>query len=233
MEWFPPVYIMCNPQKEPERFQFLLRHFPARGIPSEKITFVFGPWGSEITRDMYFDAYEPFQHKFNLDKQLSFKASCMSKGEVSLSITFSKVIEKCVKGKSDMCLVFESDIILREDFVSRLKDVLEKAREYPDWDYISLSEGVGTRPDGHPVTYFGETTLHTPPYQWVFRCCDSMLLRKKFMEKLQQTFFPVRECLDWELNLQMLAHKGISLWADPPLAEPGTNRNRVLTNLPS
>jgi hypothetical protein len=60
-----------------------------------------------------------------------------------------------------------------------------------------------------------------------------MLLRKKFMEKLQQTFFPVRECLDWELNLQMLAHKGTPLWADPPLAEPGTNRNRILTNLPS
>jgi hypothetical protein len=233
MEWFPTIYVMCNPQYEPERFQFLVQHFKNRGIPTEKIEFVYSLWGNQITRDRYFTLYDPYKQKFNLDKTLSFKGYSLSKGELSLCITFSKVIEKSVKGNSDYCLVFESDVILRNDFVERLKRVIEIAKEKDDWDYISLSEGVGTRPPGHPLTYFGETTLHTPPHQWVFRCCDSMLLRKRFMEKLQQTFFPIKECLDWEMNIQMLAHKGKSFWVDPPLVEPGTNRNRFLTNLPA
>jgi GR25 family glycosyltransferase involved in LPS biosynthesis len=231
MDWFPPIYVMCNPHYEPERFKFLVRHFEERGIPSNKIQYVFGPWGTEITSEMLTTLTIPYKPKFGLEKILTFKAHCLSKGELSLCITFHKIIEACVKGDYDKILVFESDVVLRSDFVQRLKEVLELSPA--NWDYISLSEGVGTRPPGHPLTYFCETSLHTPPYQWVFRCCDSMLLRKKFMEKLLYTFFPIRECLDWEMNLQMLAHKGISYWADPPLVEAGTNRNRVLTNLPA
>jgi hypothetical protein len=234
MEWFPPVYVMCHPQKEPERFKFLLRHLPERGIPEDKIRFVGGIWGSEITEELYSTLYKPFYKKFGSNKNLSFKSACLSKGELSLCITFFNIINSCVKGDSDIILVFESDVYLRPDFISRLKEVLEKAKtEYTDWDYISLGEGVGTRPPGTPLTYFSETTLHKPPHQWVFRCTDSMVLQKKFMEKLQQTFFPVSDSLDWELNLQMIAHKGVSVWADPPLVEPGTNRNRVLTTLPA
>jgi hypothetical protein len=233
MDWFPPLYIICNPQYESERFEFLLRHLPERGIPKEKIKFIYGPWGSEITSEMYLSLYKPFVHKFSLEKQLTFKAAALSKGELSLCISFSKVIEECVKGDSEICMVFESDVILRPDFIPRLKEVFNKAKNYPCWDYISLGEGVGTRPTGCPLTYFGETTLHTPSHQWVFRCTDSMLLSKRFMKNLQQTFFPVRECLDWELNLQIIVHKGISLWADPPLIEAATNRNRAVTNLPA
>lgn len=234
MEWFPPVYVICHPQKEPERFQFLLRHLLDRGIPEDKIKFIGGIWGDEITSEMYLTYYKPFYKKFGVDRSLSFKGACLSKGELSLCMRFFSVISHCVKEDSDNILVFESDVILREDFVSRLKELFDKVTpETNEWDYISLGEGVGTRPPGHTTSYFSETTLHTPPHQWVFRCTDSMLLRKKFMEKLHQTFFPVSQCLDWEMNLQMLAHKGISLWADPPLVEPGTNRNRVLTTLPA
>ena len=52
MDWFPPIYVMCNPHYEPERFKFLVRHFEERGIPSNKIQYVYGPWGTEITSEL-------------------------------------------------------------------------------------------------------------------------------------------------------------------------------------
>ena len=60
-----------------------------------------------------------------------------------------------------------------------------------------------------------------------------MLFRGEFLGKIAQTLIPFRECLDWELNYQLAAHRGIALWADPPLAEQGTGRYRDVTLLPA
>jgi hypothetical protein len=221
---------MCNPEYEPIRYQLLLKHLPERGIPLEKIKWVHGPWGSEITSGTYFGAYDPYATRFGLDKALTFKASRLLKAEVSLILSFHKAIHMALADGVERAIFFESDVILREDFLPRLKTVLEGES---GWDYISLSEGVGTRPPGHAPSYFGPTQLYPPPHQCVFRCCDSMILCRSFLEKLAQTLLPVRECLDWEMNIQMLVHRGKSLWVDPPLVEPGSGRWRTMSWLPS
>jgi GR25 family glycosyltransferase involved in LPS biosynthesis len=219
---------MCNRKKEKSRYDFLCRHFPSRGIPLEKINWVQGPWGSELTAEKVLEVYNPFQARFGLSKEFSlcFKSDSLTRGEISLCITFYETMKAAVACDSEWVLIFESDVFLREDFLSRLQDVLKNDSA----DYISLGEGVGTRPDGC-YSYYAPTKLYDPPHQWVFRCCDSMLFRRSFLEKVLQTFIPFRECLDWELNLQMLAHRGKSLWVDPPLAEPGSGRWRNPTNL--
>jgi hypothetical protein len=102
-----------------------------------------------------------------------------------------------------------------------------------DWDYVSLGEGVTGRPPGHEPSYFGEQRIFPAPGQFVFRCCDSMLFRRSFLEKIWGTLVPFREPLDWEMNVQMLVHRGVPLWADPPLAEPGTARGRFVSSLPA
>jgi hypothetical protein len=232
MEWLPNIYIMCNPRHEQKRYQQLLKHLPARGIPLEKLRFVDGPWGSEISSDTYFGVYDPYTIRFGLEKALSFKAARLLKAEVSLVLSFHKAVLMALNDSVEKAIFFESDVILREDFLDRLKTVLENSAN-DKWDYISLGEGVGTRPHGHSPSYFSETKLYLPPHQFVFRCCDSMLLRRSFLEKLSQTLLPFRECLDWELNIQMLAHRGTSLWVDPPLVEPGSGRSRTLSLLPS
>lgn len=231
MAWIPPIFIMCNPIKEKDRFERLQDHLCKRGIPSEKIHFVCGPWGSELNSSLYFQVYDPFRQRYGVENQLSFKASALTKGEVSLGINLYLIIQEMSKLKDEYILIFESDIYLREDFIERLRDVLEENKK--KYDYISLGEGVGTRPEGVGISYFTKTKLYPPTSQWVFRCCDSMLLKRTFLEKLQTTFLPFREISDWEFNFQILLHKGTTAWADPPLAEPGTNRGRVITNLPA
>ena len=225
---------MCNPEYEPIRYELLLKHLPARGIPLDKIRWVRGPWGSDITSDIYFKVYDPYRTRFGLERALSFKAARLLHAEVSLNLTFYRAVQMALEDGEDKAIIFESDVILREDFVERLKTVLESVDEnYEGWDYISLGEGVGTRPKGYDTSYFGPTKLYPPDHQFVFRCCDSMVLRRSFLEKISHTFLPFRECLDWEMNVQMLVHRGKSVWVDPPLVEPGSGRARLVTSLPS
>jgi hypothetical protein len=229
----PPIYIMCNPEHEPIRYQLLLKHLPARGIPMEKVHWAHGPWGSEISSELYFHVYDPFRTRFGNKTGLSFKSAALLKGEVSLNLAFYKAISMALAAGDEYALFFESDVILREDFLSRLNDVLSSEKACDAWDYISLGEGCSTRPPGHAPSYFGPTVLYDAPHSFVFRCTDSMLIRRSFLEKLSHTLIPFRECLDWELNIQMMAHRGKSLWADPPLVEAGSGRGRALSYLPS
>lgn len=231
-EWIPHIFVMCHPQYEVARYNFLQRHFAARGIPKEKIHYVWTLWGHELTSEITFKIWDPFRHRFGMKHNLSRQSVALSRGELSLMLTFREVLRQVLEGEYKEVIIFESDIVLREDFLARLKDVLKEG-EGVQWDYISLGEGVGTRPPGCSPSYFDAGKLYKPPHKWVFRCCDSMLLRREFLAKVAQTFLPCRECLDWEMNVQAMIHNAACWWADPPLAEPSTGRNRYITSLPN
>ena len=226
---------MCHPEHEPIRYQLLLRQLKRTEVPIDRIHWVRGPWGSELTSADFFKVYDPFRPRFGMTTALSFKSAALLRGEVSLVLSFYTALCEALEAYKDQdtFIFFESDVVLREDFMERLETVLKDANGIADgkWDYISLGEGVGTRPAG-ATSYFAPTTLFTPPHQFVFRCTDSMLFRRSFLEKLRQTLLPCRECLDWELNIQAMLHRGVSLWADPPLVEPGSGRWRSASLLP-
>lgn len=228
-----PIYILCHPEHEPIRYQLLLSQLKnISNIPNiPKIHWVRGPWGSELKSEDFFKVYDPFRPRFGMTNALCFKSAALLRGEVSLVLSFYTALCEALETypEQQAFIFFESDVVLRPDFMERLKAILADPRP---WDYISLGEGVGTRPVGASPSYFAPTTLFTPPHQFVFRCTDSMLLSRSFLEKLRGSLLPCRECLDWELNIQMLVHKGISLWADPPLVEPGSGRWRSLSLLP-
>jgi hypothetical protein len=165
---------------------------------------------------------------------LSLQSVALSRGEISLILTFREAVRQILEAGHSEAIVFESDCMLRKDFLERIQSVLEGVARFPSgWDYVSLGEAVSGRPDGHDASYFGEQKVFVAPGQFVFRCCDSMLFHRKFLEKVWGTLVPFREPLDWEMNVQMLVHKGTSFWADPPLAEPGTARNRFVSSLPA
>lgn len=224
------VYVICNPKKEKERFERIVPHLLMRGIPKEKLR-VCGPtWGDELDTETAFKVYDPYLRRGDLPT-FTYKSARLTKGEVSLMLNFFTAIQNA---KADLSgnkavLILESDAYVRRDFVPRLVQTLKHADKA--WDFISLGEGVGMRPDGAPSSLYGEQKTYPPNGPWVTRCADAMLIRGNFLEAMAKTFLPLKECLDWELNFQALLHKAKALWADPPLAEQGTTRNRYETHL--
>lgn len=227
------VYLLCNPEKEAARYRRLIPHLIIRGIPRHYLKLASPTWGDTLTAESIFNVYKPFLNRGQIPA-FTFKSACLSRGELSLNINFYNIVLNALKDLSgnDSIIVFESDVYLRNDFTERLSSIISDLSG-TEWDYVSLGEGVGTRPpETVGTSYYGPTKLYKPPHQWVFRCCDSMLLSRRFIEKLHRTFIPFKECLDWELNFQMMLHQGVALWADPPLAEPGSGFCRDLTSLP-
>jgi hypothetical protein len=215
------VYVLCNPEKEKDRFERLIPHLIHRGIPKSRIR-VCGPtWGDDLENSLIFKVYDPFLPRGNLPT-FSYKSARLSKGEVSLVLNFYAAMKSAAEDVgSDSVIVFESDVYLRRDFVERLNKTLAVAKEKP-WNYISLGDGVGIRPPGAPKSVYGAAKVYDPPNTWVFRCTDSMILKGDFVQKLSKTLFPFRESLDWEMNFHALLNGYKALWADPPLAEQGT-----------
>jgi len=224
------VYVVCHREKEKDRYERLVQHFNDIDIPNDKLIYMAPIWSDELTNDFIFRIYDPF-----LPRQcptLTFKGRGLSKGEISLGINFYSCVKHAVENKYKKIIVLESDIYLRKDFVSCLNDLLEDLNG-KSWDYVSLGEGVGTRPPEAPQSYYSKTKAYKPPHQFVYRCTDSMMFQLSFLEKIEKTFIPFREIIDWEMNYQNMIHNGVALWADPPLAEQGTCYCRMTTSLPA
>lgn len=232
LDWLPPILILCHPEYEPIRYKLLCDHLPKHGIPLDKVRWIRGPWGSTLTSEQFFACYDPFRPRLSSELAMCFKSAGLLRGEVSLILTFREAVSQALALNTETVLIFESDIVLREDFVPRLQRLLDQATNRNDWDYISLGEGVGTRPEGHSFSYFTNTELYDPKTPWAFRCTDSMVFRRRFLAVLHHTLREFRECLDWELNAHLQATGAKALWADPPLVEPGSGRWRFLSLLP-
>ena len=222
------VIVLAHKEKETVRFQRLQKHFLECGLPSDRLVFCAPTWGDQLTSEKIFQVYDPWCRQGI--QAFTFKARCLSKGEISLVLNFAAAAQLAIRENWQTVVILESDSWLRHDFVPRLKDLLADLQE-KEWEYVSLGEGARTRPPNCDLSLYGPTKAYVPPHPFVFRCTDSMLFRVSFLQKILTTLFPFRECLDWELNIQSMIHKAKCLWADPPLAEQGTGVGREETTL--
>jgi hypothetical protein len=203
------VYLLCNVEKEPERYKRLIPHVLIHGIPKDKLRLASPTWSDTLSTESIFNVYNPYLNRGNIPK---FKSGVLTKNEISLNINFYNIVLNSVNdlSENECVLVLESDVILRRDFNDRLSKIISDLSGI-EWDYVSLS---GSECD---VSYNGPSKLCKPPNNWALRGTNSMLLSRRFIENLQKTFLPFKECLEWELNFQMLLHKGVALWCNPPL----------------
>ena len=224
------VYVICHNVKEKERYDRLIVHLKEIGIPNDVVLFMAPVWSDELTNELIFNVYDPFLPR--PVPGLTFKGRGLSKGEISLGLNFYACVRDAVENSYNKIVVLESDIWLRNNFIECLNDLLADLKE-KDWDFVSLGEGVGTRPPNAPKSYYSKTKAYVPPHNWVYRCTDSMMFQLPYLQKLVKTFIPFREIIDWEMNFQNILHNGKALWADPPLAEQGTCYSRYISSLPA
>ena len=188
-------------------------------------------WGSELDESV-FELYDPFLPR--PCPYLVWKGRGLSLGEISLIMNFWLGVDHALEYNYTNVIFFESDVFLRDDFSKRLGDLMELLN-MTDWDFVSLSDGVGThaKRDDNLVSVYAPTTICESPHQFPFRCTDSMLFRVDFLREMRKTAYPFRECLDWELNFQLAYHRGIAVWVEPHLVEQGSVKSRMISTLPS
>ena len=226
------VYVLCHPEKEVSRWQRLQVHLDERGVPKDKIICMGKTWGDELDESVLMRVYDPFLPR--PCPYFVWKGRALLLGEISLVLNFWLGVDHALTHQFKNVLFFESDVFLRDDFNSRFGDLM-KLLKGVEWDYVSLSDGVGTHAirDDKMNSVFAPVAICKPPHQYPFRCTDSMLFRVEFLRKIRRTAFPFRECLDWELNYQLAIHNGIALWVEPHLVEQGSLKGRMISSLPS
>ncbi len=227
------VYIIGHPKFEKVRIDRVLDGLRLAGCPREKIALACRTWGSQLSAQDCFGVYDPY-----LPRQwpcLNFKCRWLLKGEISLVLNFHGAVLDAVEKGHKCVMVLESDVRFRWDFSQRFDALMKKAVADSSWSYISLSDGVGTHSQGCEFgQWYGEQQLLPPnPAQqyFPFRCTDSMIFCRDFLEHLKKHLLPFRDCLDWELNFQLAAFRGKALWAEPHLIEQATQKRLELGSL--
>jgi hypothetical protein len=227
------IYLLCHPEKEHSRWQRLQELLLNHGVPKEKWVNMGKTWSDDFNENA-FELYDPFIPRYGCP-YLCWKGRALIKGEISLVLNFWLAVDHAIEHTYRHVLFLESDVFLRDDFSKRIGELMAILDKRP-WDYVSLSDGVGShavRDDIKSNSVFAVTGVFKPPHQFPFRCTDSMLFRVEFLKKMRRTAFPFRECLDWELNYQLGIHGGIALWVEPHLVEQGTAKGRMVSTLPA
>ena len=226
------IYCIVKQTYEPDRVHRLVNHILERlpSFPRDRIKLCAPTWGTTLSKEHCFTVYDPWLTRPGWPS-LTWKNRCLIKGEISLVLNFYAVMRDAVDNGFKTVLIFESDVILRNDFEERLRKLFQVI-ETREWDYISLSDGIGTHADCFTGPFM-EQTVGNPTNQFVFRCTDSMLFKTDIFPKIMRTIIPFRDCLDWELNFQFLVHGGKALWAEPNLIEQGSNKNVNISFLPA
>ncbi len=215
------IYILCNPQHEPDRAKYLNDWLTANNMDRSQITFHMPTYKNDPQfqmRDVW-QLYSPWQRPSPCDR---FSRN-LKPGEISLVLNFASAARLAVAAGYQTVLFLESDVIFGDKFLEKLKACLESAP--PTWDFLSISAGnVGLRPTRPPEYQNSENMLWLPTINPYFhtRCTDSMIFRVSLLEKILGTLFPFAETLDWELNYQLTRHSSRSFWLDPPLIRPGS-----------
>lgn len=222
------IYIIGHPEYEKDRIKYVKNKLIGFGL--EKIKISCPTWSNSITNELCWNVYDPYLKRgFPC---INFKCRWLLKGEISLVLNFYGAIRDAVDNGYQRIMILESDVRFRDDFGSRLEQVMEKAAGL-NWSYISLSDGVGTHSDGISSWYQTQDLKRPNEVQNFapFRCTDSMIFNRGFIEFLGKSLIPFRDCLDWELNSRILQYGGQAYWAEPHLIEQATQKRMSASSL--
>jgi hypothetical protein len=219
-------YILCNPEKEPDRIKYLTTWLAENEIDPSCYTIGVDCYGTDPffqTAEVW-KVYDPWstQHGRRLANGTSTN---LKAGELSLILNFVGAAKKAVAAGHKTVMILESDVLFFDDFLGKFEKALAALDTEPmpkdGWDFLSLSASAKLVPErgDAPVNqqWFRpiNSYFHT-------RCTDSMVFRVDMLAKILQTILPCAEPLDWELNFQLSIHRSRSFWLDPPIMKQGS-----------
>lgn len=220
MKHIDHCYILCNPEKEPERADYLRNWFQSKNISPSRYSFSSDCYGTDplFQTKSVWNFYNPWTNLYG--RRIANNTSHNLKpAEISLLMNFACIAKKAVDAGHTTVMILESDIQFEEDCLERLEVAMSQVP--PDWDFLSISASLGMKPRRRQEDV---GKLWFPPSHPYFhtRCADSMIFRVSMLKNILSTFFPFAEALDWELNFQLTLHRAKSYWLDPPVMYQGS-----------
>lgn len=219
------VYILCDPQKEPDRASYLQQWLMRHQIDPTTYTMVLDTYGNDafFQSKAVWDSYDPWS-TLHGRRPLNFNTTNLKPTELSLIWNWAAVARRAVLAGHKVVLILESDVLFCEDFLGRFTTALAALEHQTGgaWDFLSLSASAAIVP--HAAQAGGQGRLWYPPNRpdHPTRCTDSMVFRVPLLAKILDTLFPCAEALDWELNFQLTLHKARTYWLHPPVTMQGS-----------
>ena len=132
----------------------------------------------------------------------------LTKGEIGITLQHIHVYKRIVDENLSNCIIFEDDVILKENYrenITKCMKILPK-----DFDIFYFGQGCFPEEkfDENEVKekYMDEPFILFKKENKQSRFSDSYLISKKAAEKLLETIIPFCLPIDWELNYQQFIH---------------------------
>ncbi len=223
------VYILCDPAKEPDRADYLLKWFAAQEIDPTTYTMVLDTYGDDpfFQSRAVWDFYDPWSTKHGR-KPLNFNTTNLKPTELSLIWNWAGVARRAVQAGHRIVLILESDVLFCENFLDRFAAALAalEVETGGAWDFLSLSASAAIE----PASVQAGRLWYKPNHPALpTRCTDSMVFRVPMLAKILGTLFPCAEALDWELNFQLGLHGARAYWLHPPVTRQGSGTTATHT----
>lgn len=198
MQTISQIYIVCNPEFEPDRYNNLCDMFYNKmGVSQDNISFISPTYKHTITDD-------------DMNKYVSeniiqnYRIYPMKKSEISLFLNYKAVLESIDRNYKDgSFLIFESDAFIIDENMNKLNDFLNYIESRRNlWDIIHIGYSNEEETFGNP--YISGTTPYrnyllsnefqtpcidqTPYIEDITNECDPVRMIRKYHTRCTDSF---------------------------------------------
>ena len=190
------VYLICNPEFEPERYKRLQQMCQTIGLKDHNVTFLCPTYKHTITDDLY-------KEYVKSDLVLRLRPIPMKRAELSLFFNFKAVLDHAVMHfKDSMILTLESDVYTKSNYVE-FSSCLEKLQG-KQWDLVHLGGSMGPMPFCNEPTPYREAPnsdlLYANAKEDLTSTDDSLRYARRFHTRCTDTLLWQTRGLETFLN---------------------------------
>jgi hypothetical protein len=230
------IQFICNPEFEPERYNFLMNIIQTTGMNQDKVKFICPTYKHTITDEQYCKHVRtPLKHAFR-----GYINRNLRKSELSLTLNFLANLQEIDKNYMDgMFCIFESDIDILPNIkkVNELFDSLDKTQSF--WDLVHIgSTGEHVTMSWNPG-YIEDITCPTDTIRLERRvdprCTDSLAISIQGVQKLLDYFTAMNDyCLPMDyyfMNLFKMNPQFKFYWSDPAYFYQRSNKGLIKSEI--
>jgi len=175
---------------------------------------------NNITNYEFIDNYDRDTITINTLLEYSTNPYKLNCGIITACVAIAHIetYKKIINNNYNLCLIFEDDIILCDNFMNKLNEYLESIPN--DIDLGFLVDGCNL----HANHYVNNNIISSKIWYDAkhSRTTSAYLITKKACEKLLTTIIPIKMEIDQQLNIEIETHNLKTYWCEPTICSEGS-----------